>query len=141
MKWAKDRYTVTDSPAELDTAMINAYLTTSYWAEGIDRQAVERSIANSLAMGVYYQGTQVGFGRVVTDRSTFAYLADVFIDHQHRGRGLGKWLVQCFLEHPELQGLRRWLLGTADAHGLYSRFGFTSLQDPTKFMEKRNATT
>jgi GNAT superfamily N-acetyltransferase len=93
-------------------------------------------MAHSLSMGIFQEQCQVGFGRAVTDRSTFAYLADVFVLPEHRGRGLGKWLVDCFMEHPELQGLRRWLLATADAHALYSRAGFVPLKVPDKWMEK-----
>lgn len=135
MKWSRDQYTVTDDPAAMDIPMIHGFLTQSYWAKGIDRATVERSVANSLSMGVFSKGAQIGFGRAVTDRATFAYLADVFILPEYRGRGLGQWLIDCFLHHPELQGLRRWLLGTVDAHGLYARKGFVPLQEPARFME------
>ena len=104
------------------------------------REVVERSIANSICFGVYAPGgEQVGFARVVTDRATFAWLADVYIEAAHRGHGLGKRLVATVLEHPDLQGLRRWMLGTADAHELYRRFGFDELQDVRRFMALESA--
>jgi GNAT superfamily N-acetyltransferase len=106
MKWIKGQYTVTDDLAAMDISMIHDFLTRSYWAKGIDQATVERSLANSLSMGVFFKGAQVGFGRAITDRATFAYLADVFIVPEHRGRGLAQWLVDCFLHHQELQGLR-----------------------------------
>jgi GNAT superfamily N-acetyltransferase len=97
---------------------------------------VEAACAGSVCFGLYVEdGTQVGFARVISDRATFAYLADVFVLPEQRGRGLSKWLVACVLEHPALQNLRRWMLATRDAHGLYERYGFTSLGDPKKFME------
>ena len=115
--------------------MIHGFLTTSYWAKGIDKLTIERAITNSLCLGVFHNEKQIGFGRAITDRSTFAYLADLFILEEYRGRGLGKWLVDCFLEHKELQGLRRWLLATLDAHGFYRQIGFVPLQEPQRFME------
>lgn len=135
MDWAKAEFTVSDRREDIDVTMVHGYLTTSYWAKGIDKSTVERSIANSLCLGVFHNKRQIGFGRVITDRSTFAYLADVFILEEYRGRGLGKWLVDCVLEHEELQGMRRWLLATFDAHGLYMQKGFVPLQEPRRFME------
>ena len=134
MNWSKAEYTVTDRNEIMDVTMVHGFLTTSYWAKGIDKSTIERALANSLCLGVFHNGKQIGFGRAITDRSTFAYLADVFILEEYRGRGLGKWLVDCFLEHEELQGLRRWLLATLDAHGLYSQKGFVPLQEPQRFM-------
>lgn len=99
---------------------------------------VERSAENSLCFGLYRKDEQVGFARVVTDRATFAYLADVFVLEEHRGRGLGSWLTEVVLSHPELRGLRRWMLATADAHELYRRHGFTGLSEPGKFMERKD---
>jgi N-acetylglutamate synthase-like GNAT family acetyltransferase len=107
----------------------------SYWAEGVPWEAVERSIEHSLCLGLYKAGRQVGFARVVTDFTTFAWLADVFIVEEERGSGLGKKLVAGVLAHPQLQGLRRFMLGTRDAHKLYEQFGFTALEYPERFME------
>ncbi len=123
--------------------MIHDYLSRqSYWAKGIPRATVEQSIEHALCFGVYHQGSQVGFARVVTDFATIAYLGDVFILEPHHGKGLGKRLVKTVMEHPELQGLRLWLLGTQDAHGLYERYGFRKLKDTPlleRFMVIRNS--
>ena len=129
-------YTISTDPARLDLDRIHRFLSTeAYWSPGVARDVVERSIENSVCFGVYAPGgEQVGFARVVTDRATFAWLADVYVESEHRGHGLGKRLVAEVLEHPELQGLRRWMLGTADAHELYRRFGFDALQDVRRFM-------
>ena len=135
MNWSKAEFTVSDRNENIDVTMVHGFLTTSYWARGIDKSTVERALANSLCLGVFHKEKQIGFGRAITDRSTFAYLADVFILEEYRGRSLGKWLVDCFLEHEELQGLRRWLLATLDAHGLYRQKGFVPLQEPQRFME------
>jgi GNAT superfamily N-acetyltransferase len=122
-------------PRRLDRGVIHGFLCESYWAAGIPRDVVERSIENSLCFGVYENGRQVGFARLVTDRATFAYLADVFVLESHRGRGLAKHLMAAILAHPEVRGLRRWLLATRDAHGLYAGFGFRALPRPDRFME------
>jgi GNAT superfamily N-acetyltransferase len=125
----------TDS-ALLDVSLIHEFLSEqSYWAPAIPRDVVARSLENSLCFGLYQKSQQIGFARVVTDRATFAYLADVFVIETFRGQGLGKWLLECVLAHPDLQGLRRWLLGTRDAHGLYKQFGFTPLAEPNRFLE------
>ncbi len=137
MQWLNAEFTLTDDRAALDVTYIHAFLTTSYWAQGVPLETVIRSLDNSLCFGLWHDGRQIGFGRAVTDRATFAYLADVFIDPDYRGRGLGKWLVTCILAHPELQGLRRWLLGTRDAHALYRKLGFVPLRKPEIFMEIR----
>ncbi len=126
-------FTVTDDPARLDPAAIHAYLTRSYWARGITRDLVERSIRGSLCFGLY-DGEQIGFARVVTDRAQFAYLCDVYVLEEYRGRDLGVWLMECVLDHPVLQGLRRFLLTTQDAHGLYERVGFVRVPFPERFM-------
>ena len=107
----------------------------SYWAAGHFERSARRSLDHSLCFGLYERWRQVGFARVVTDRATFAWLCDVFVLEAYRGRGLSKWLVRSVKGHPALQGLRRTLLGTRDAHGLYERYGFTPLADPTRFME------
>ena len=129
-------YEISTDTDRLDVEVIHRFLAEdSYWSRGIPRSTVERAIANSLCFGVYHRGAQVGFARIVTDRSTFALLADVFILEPHRGKGLSKWLMRCVVEHQDLQGLRRLLLLTSDAHGLYSQFGFEPLGSPSRFME------
>ncbi len=120
-----DGYQLSTDPGRLDLDLVHDFLRTAYWSPGVPRGVVERSIRNSLPFGVYGPGdAQVGFARVVTDYAVFAYLGDVFVVPKHRSRGLGAWLVQAILDHPQLQGLRRWALATADAHELYARFGF-----------------
>ncbi len=114
---------------------IHAFLTHSYWAEGVSRETLERSIEHSIPFGVFCDGEQAGFARVISDRASYAYLADVYIEESFRGRGLSKLLMRAVMAHPELQGLRRWILGTRDAHGLYRQFGFTELQRPERWME------
>jgi N-acetylglutamate synthase-like GNAT family acetyltransferase len=129
-------YEISTDTHRLDVEVIYKFLAEdSYWSRGIPRSIVERAIVNSLCFGVYHRGAQVGLARVVTDRSTFALLADVFILEQHRGKGLSKWLMRCIVGHQDLQGLRRLLLLTSDAHGLYSQFGFEPLGNPSRFME------
>lgn len=129
-------YEISTDASRLDLDIIHRYLSEeSYWARGIPRDLVACSVANSLNVGMYYEGAQVGFARVVTDRATFALLADVFVLPGHRGLGLSKRMMERVIAHPELQGLRRWLLLTSDAHGLYSQFGFTPLDAPARFME------
>jgi GNAT superfamily N-acetyltransferase len=128
-------FLVSTDPARLDAQAIHAYLEQSYWAAGIPLDVVERAIRGSLCIGLYDDGRQVGFARAVTDRATFAYLADVYVLEPHRGQGLAAWMVGTLLAHPELQGLRRLSLVTKDAHGLYARFGFTPLQSLNAYME------
>ena len=129
-------YEISADPHRLDVEVIHTFLAEdSYWARGIPRSTVQRAIENSLCFGVYHGAAQVGFARIVSDRSTFALLADVFILEAHRGKGLSKWLVRCVVEHDDLQGLRRFLLATSDAHGLYRQFGFEALGNPSRFME------
>jgi len=127
--------TIDSDPARLDMDVIHGFLTASYWSPGISRALVERAVRNSVCFGVYEEGRQVGFARVITDQATFAYLADVFILEAHRGRGLAKALMSAIVADPRLQGLRRWVLATRDAHGLYERYGFTPLAKPQRFME------
>ncbi|HEY1006817.1 MAG TPA: GNAT family N-acetyltransferase, partial [Sphingobacteriaceae bacterium] len=127
---------ISADPSRLDIPLIHRFLTEeSYWAKGIPLETVERSIRNSMAFGVYDGDRQVGFARVITDRATFGYLADVFILPEYRGRGLAGRLVREILAHPELNGLRRWMLATADAHGVYRKAGFGELAKPERFME------
>lgn len=129
-------YTISTDPSQLDLDVIHGYLQQSYWSPGIPREIVARAIEHSLCFGVYQGTTQIGFARVVTDQATFAYLADVFILEAHRKQGLSKWLVAVILAHPDLQGLRRFMLATLDAHGLYAQFGFKPIALPDRLMEK-----
>src|SRR5579863_2665122 len=115
---------ISTDPARLNLDVIHGFLSTAYWSKNIPRSIVERAVRNSLCFGVYADGEQVGFARVITDRATFAYIADVFIVETHRGRGFSKFMMGAIKAHPDLQGLRRWSLATRDAHGLYSQFGF-----------------
>jgi GNAT superfamily N-acetyltransferase len=129
-------YEISTDPDRLNIDVIHTFLAEeSYWSRGIPRAIVERAIENSLCFGVYHHAEQVGFARVVTDRTTFALLADVFILEAHRGKGLSKRLMQYVVGHEDLQGPRRFLLLTSDAHGLYRQFGFDSLGAPSRFME------
>lgn len=115
--------------------MVHRFLHDSYWAKGISKSIVEKALRNSVCFGLFDGAAQIGFARAVTDRATFAYLADVFVLPSHRGRGLAKWLVSCVLAHPELQGFRRWMLATVDAHGLYQKLGFTPPANTDHYME------
>lgn len=129
-------YSISDDPALLDIDVVHAFIANeSYWARGIPKSIVERTIANSLCWGVYCAGKQIGFARVISDKATFAYLCDVFIAAEHRGRGLSKALVATILAHPDLQNLRRWMLVTADAQKLYEQFGFQIAPNPDRYME------
>jgi GNAT superfamily N-acetyltransferase len=136
MNWTRDTFTISDEPERLQLEVIVDYLARAYWSNQRPRAVIEKSLKHSLCFGVYEQDQQIGFARVVSDHATFAYLADVFILESHQGHGLGKWLVQTILEHPELQGLRRWMLATRDAHGLYAQLGFTALENPDRYMTK-----
>jgi len=138
---SKDGYLLSTDKQKLDTSLIHQYLSNeTYWAPGVPLDVVQRSIDNSVCFGIYHNGIQVGFARVVTDKATFAYLADVFVLPAHRGKGLSKWMVSFIHDHPELQGLRRWLLGTRDAHGLYRQFGWTDIpaELAQRFMQIHN---
>ena len=129
-------FTINTDNSLLDIDMIYKYLDQdSYWSQGIARDTLERAIKNSLCFGVFFHGEQVGFARIVSDKATFAYLCDVFVLPDFRGRGLSKWLVQTIVSYPDLQGLRRWSLATADAHGLYKQFGFTEITHPDRWMQ------
>jgi GNAT superfamily N-acetyltransferase len=133
--WSKGDYEISTDPARIDIGMVHEFLTNSYWAKGIPLETVLRSIENSIAFGVYRGRQQVGFARIISDQATFAYLADVFILPSFRGRGLSRWLMECIIGHPDLQELRRWMLATQDAHGLYAKFGFTPIKSSEPWME------
>ncbi len=132
-------YSISDDPSLLDMDVIYNYIgKESYWSAGMPRQILEKSVANSLCFGIYFQGAQVGFARMITDKATFAYLADVFILKPHRGKGLSKRLMEVIIAHPDLQGLRRMMLTTRDAHGLYASYGFSPLRKPQNIMERHH---
>jgi predicted GNAT family N-acyltransferase len=131
----KDGFLLSTDPQRLDVDFVYDFLTKSYWAKGISRELVLRSIENSLCFGVYTKGKQIAFARIISDFATYAYLGDVFVIESYRGHGLGKWMMECIRQHPQLQDLRRWTLLTRDAHGLYAQFGFTSLVKPDRYME------
>jgi GNAT superfamily N-acetyltransferase len=126
---------VSTDRSRLDVDLVHTVLASTYWAANIPREVVVRSIENSLAFGIYQRGAQVGFARVISDLATYAYLADVFIVEEHRGRGLGEWLVESIMLHPQLQGLRRFALFTREAAPLYARHGFKALPEPSGYME------
>ena len=134
--WSKGDYEVSTDPARIDASLVHEFLANSYWAKGIPLETVRLSIENSVPFGVYHGRQQVGFARIISDLATFAYLADVFILPSHRGWGLSRWLMECIVGHPDLQGLRRWMLATHDAHRLYAQFGFTPLKAPERWMER-----
>ncbi len=134
----KGEFTVSTDRARLDLDCIHGFLREAYWSQAIPREVVAKSLDHSLCFGLYDGARQVGFARVVTDYATFAWLGDVFVLETHRGRGLSKWLMHCVMAHPDLRGLRRFLLATRDAHGLYGQFGFKPLAAAERFMEIRD---
>lgn len=137
MEWQNGDYLISTDKMKLDIGIIHTYLSRdSYWAEQVPLSVVVRSIEHSLCFGIYHHGQQVGFARVISDLATFAWLADVFILPEHRGKGLSKWLMQVIIDYPGLQGLRRFLLGTKDAHGLYLQFGFVAYPQPERLMSR-----
>jgi GNAT superfamily N-acetyltransferase len=139
MDSVRDGYRLTTDKAAIDVDAVHAFLgNESYWARGIPRDVVARAIDGSLCFSIFAGDRQVGFARVVSDHATVAYLSDVYILPLHRGEGLSKWLVDCILSHPALQGLRRFVLVTSDAHGLYEKFGFHALKSPERWMEKHD---
>lgn len=131
-------YEITSDPTRIDPVAAHAYLTRSYWSPGVPLATVQRAIAHSLCFAILHEGRQIGFARMVTDRATFAYLADVYVLEEHRGQGLSKRLMETVFAHPDLQGLRRMLLATRDAHTLYARHGFTPLANPARMMERHD---
>jgi len=134
-EWRRGEYLITTDPARVDLAVVHGFLSESYWAKGIPLETVRRAIEHSLNFSVYDGAQQVGFARVITDYATFAYLGDVFVLESHRGRGLSRWLMEVIVAHPELQGFRRWVLLTRDAHGLYEKVGFKKVAAPERYME------
>lgn len=131
----KNQFTITTEKEKFDVEFIHSFLTRSYWAEGISKEVIKRSIDGALCFGLFENDKQIGFARTITDKATFAYLADVFIIEEYRGRGLSKWLMEVLMSHPSLQGLRRMMLATKDAHGLYEKFGFTALNNVDRWMQ------
>jgi len=136
LEWKRGEFLISTDRARLDVAAVHQLLSNSYWSPGIPLEVVRRSIEHSLPFGLYRGSEQVGFARVTTDFATFGYLADVIIAEPVRGLGLGTWLMETIFGHPDLQGFRRWMLATRDAHGLYAKFGFTPLRAPESFMER-----
>mgnify|MGYP000285556890 CR=1 FL=1 len=132
----RDTLLVSTDPSRLDLGAITDMLSRAYWAKDRTRDVITKSMQNSLVFGVYDSDRQIGLARVVTDYATFAWLCDVFILEEFRGRGISKWLMETILAHPDLQRLRRFLLATRDAHELYTRYGFTPLHNPSRWMEK-----
>lgn len=138
MEWRRGEYEISTDPTRLDLDLTHRFLSReAYWSAGVPEDVVLRAIDGSIVFGVYHGEKQVGMARVVSDKATFAWLCDVFVVADERGHGLGKWLMGCVKEHPDLQGLRRWMLATRDAHGLYAQFGFTPV-DAGSFMEIRD---
>ncbi|MCB1025486.1 MAG: GNAT family N-acetyltransferase [Acidobacteria bacterium] len=136
-EWKKDKFSITTNRNDLQIDSILDYLVNeSYWARNRTRDQLETVIENSLCFGVYEDKRQIGFARVVTDYATFAYLGDVYILPEYQGNGLGKWLMDVISNHPKLQGFRRWILATRDAHTLYEKYGFSELKHPSRWMEK-----
>ena len=134
MDFIKDKFYISTEKEKMDIDLIHSFLTRSYWAEGISKKIISRSIEGALCFGVFENDKQVGFARMVTDKATFAYLADVFIIDEYRGLGLSKWLMEVIMSYPDLQGLRRMMLATRDAHELYKKFGFTPLNNVDRWM-------
>jgi GNAT superfamily N-acetyltransferase len=135
--WRYGDFEISTDPKRVDLPVVHQFLSAeAYWSPAVPMEIVRRAIEGSIVFGVYKGTEQVGLARVVSDRATFAWVCDVFILDAYRGLGLGKWLMECIAAHPELQGLRRWMLATRDAHGLYRQTGFTELADPARFMER-----
>ena len=140
MTITKNHFTITTEKEKFDLEFIHSFLTRSYWAEGISKEVIKRSIEGALCFGLFENDKQIGFARMITDKATFAYLADVFIIEECRGLGLSKWLMEVIMSHPSLQGLRRIMLATKDAHGLYEKFGFTALNNVDRWMQIHDPT-
>ena len=142
MEWHRGNYVISTDNTRLDVAVIYDFLSNdSYWAQARSLELIKRSLENSLNFGLFFGDSQIGFARVVTDYATFAWLCDVFVVDDHRGEGLGVWLMEVITDHPRLQGLRRWILATKDAHELYRKFGFNELSLPARWMERYDNST
>lgn len=135
-EWQREDCVITTDPARVGLDAVHGFLTTSYWCRDITRETVQRSIDHAIPFMLLVAGQPAGFARVVSDRATVAYVGDVFVLNEFRGRKLSVWMMECIVAHPELQGLRRWILLTRDAHGLYAKFGFESLAAPERWMER-----
>lgn len=138
IQWTRGSFSISCDPQRVDLDVVTEFLSTSYWAAGISRGVVAKSLRGSVCFSLFDVDRQIGFARVISDRATFAYLADVFVLTEYRGRGLALWLVECVVDHPDLQNLRRWMLATRDAHGLYEKVSFTELRRPEVFMERHD---
>ena len=139
MEWRQGDYLVSDDSSKVSIDAVHRFLSEeSNWSKRIPRAIVEKSVANSMCFALLKGDEQIGFARLITDRATIAYLGDVYVLKDHRGKGLSKWLMECVMSHPDLQNLRRWILVTGDAHGLYSRYGFDQLAAPDRYMEKHD---
>ncbi len=137
----KNEFEISTNKERLNIDAIHTFLSTeAYWSRGIPKETVLKSVENALCFGIYHHNKQVGFARVISDFATIAYLGDLYITQEYRGRGLSKWLMETIMQHPCLQGLRRWVLLTSDAHELYRQFGWTNIADPSKWMELHNKT-
>lgn len=134
-EWRRDGFTISTDSARLDRPAMREFLAASYWSPGIPQDVLDRALEGSLCFGLYEGRRQIGFARAITDRATFAYVADVYVLEEYRGRGLALWLMRTVMEHPELQGLRRWMLLTRDAHALYRKVGFVDVARPERIME------
>jgi GNAT superfamily N-acetyltransferase len=137
MQWTQGEYHLTTDVEAFQFDVVHRYLSeVAYWSPGISREKVERAARHSLAFGLFHGDAQIGYARMITDTATFAYLADVFVLPEHQGAGLGQWMMECVFAHPDLQGLRRMMLVTSTAHGLYERYGFGAPKHPERIMEK-----
>lgn len=136
--YQKGDYVITTDPNRLNRAALHRLLSTSYWANTRPREVIDASLEHSLCFSIYHKSEMIGFARVVTDTVVFAYLCDVIIDSAHRGHGLGKWLMESVLAHPDTRFVRRWWLATQDAHGLYRQYGFEGFDDPSRYMQRIN---
>jgi len=134
-EWRRSPYVISTDIEKIDVDVVHGFLSSAYWSRGVPRSIIQQAMHGSLCFGVYRDDQQVGFARVVSDQATFAWLADVFVLPTEQGAGLGTWLMEVVMSHPDLQGLRRWMLATQDAHELYRRFGFTDLVQPERYME------
>jgi N-acetylglutamate synthase-like GNAT family acetyltransferase len=139
LEYTKSEFLISTDKQKLDLQVIHQFLgQESYWAKDIPLEIIEKAIENPITYGIYHLGKQVGFGRITTDKAVFAYIGDVFVIEACRKKSLSKWMIECMLQHPELQTLRKWMLGTKDAHTLYEKFGFKAVPDPENVMELRN---